>query len=128
VLRWIRILGVAFSLLLVCAPQLAAAARVVPGVTVRVTIHGHIGSIQTPGKITFVPDRVKAGVPVTFDITNTDFIGHNFLINGHQSRVMGPHGGRAVLRNVSFTRPGHYDASSPDDNHSGIGGVLVVAP
>jgi len=99
-----------------------------PAVTVRVTIHGHVGSVQTPGKITFVPSRVKLGAPVTFEITNKDFVGHNFLINGHQSRVMGPHGGRAILRSISFSRPGRYDASSPDDNHSGIGGVFIVAP
>jgi len=99
-----------------------------PRVTVQVKIYAHPkGSVTTPGKITFQPDQVKAGSLVTFEVTNTDpRIFHNFQINGRQTRVMGPHGGRAIIRNLRFTAPGKYIGSVPDDNHSGIGGIFVV--
>jgi plastocyanin len=107
-------------------PTGAGAAHRAQAVTVRVTIHGHPGgNVISPGTITFVPDKVKAGTKVTFRITNTDIRGHNFLINGRQTREMGPHRGQGVLQ-VTFRKPGQYSASCPDDNHSGIGGVLDV--
>jgi plastocyanin len=94
-------------------------------VTVRVTIHGHPVTVQNGGIITFVPDKVKAGTKVIFKITNTDIRGHNFLIDGHQTREMGAKRGQAILR-LTFAKPGQYSGSCPDDNHSGIGGVFVV--
>ncbi len=94
-------------------------------VTVHVTIHGHPVTVQNGGIITFVPDKVKAGTKVIFKITNTDIRGHNFLIDGHQTREMGAKRGQAILR-LTFTKPGEYSGSCPDDNHSGIGGVFVV--
>jgi heme/copper-type cytochrome/quinol oxidase subunit 2 len=100
-----------------------------PAVTVQVKIYEHPkGSVTTPGKITFQPGHVKSGTVVTFEITNMDpIIFHNFQINGKQTRVMGPHGGRAIIRNLKFTTPGKYVGSVPDDNHSGIGGIFVVS-
>ena len=108
-------------------PTGAGAALGAQAVTVRVTIHGHPdGSVINPGTIPFVPDKIfKAGTRVTFKITNTDTQGHNFLIDGRQTRVMGALRGKGVLQ-VTFRKPGQYSGSCPDDNHSGIGGVLVV--
>ena len=111
-----------------CVPTASAVgAGAAKAVTVRVKIYAHPFTVAEPGKITFTPDHVKTGSVVTFRITNEDpSIFHDFEIDGHQTRNMGPHGGQAVIRNLRFTTPGRYTGSVPNDNHSGIGGFFTV--
>ena len=104
----------------------ASATTSSPVIVVHVTIHGHAETVQMPGIITFLPDKVKAGSVVTFKIRNADDTVHNFQIDGYQTRDIGPGGGRALISKVEFKRPGRYFGSSPSDNHSGIGGTFVV--
>jgi hypothetical protein len=75
-------------------------------------------------EIVFSSHTITLGV-VTFRITNTDNDFHFFEINGVDSRVMGPRGGKAVVH-VKFKRPGLYHASCPDDVSGRINGVLRV--
>ncbi len=114
------------ALALLSLPLSASAAPAGKAITVTVTIHGHGQSVQTPGIVDYVPDRIPVGSVVTFKITNKDTVGHNFEINGHISRVMGANGGQAILRGVQFSKAGRYNGSVPDDNHSGIGGNIFV--
>jgi hypothetical protein len=89
-------------------------ARIIPG-----------GIAEASGKITMTPSRVKARSIVTFVVTNTDRkSSHVFEINGRVTQLIPP-GAHRVLRNVGFTKPGAYVASSPGTGE-GIGGVLTV--
>ena len=83
--------------------------------------------VETPGRITFRPNTVKAGSVVTFEITNADpRDDHVFEINGRLTKFI-PSGGHFVLKNVAFRKPGRYVGSSPD-NDRGSGGYLYVTP
>jgi hypothetical protein len=102
----------------------AAQPRSVGAVTVQARIvPGTIA--ESTGKITMIPSHVKAGSIVTFVVTNTDRNNHHvFEINGRLTKSI-PAGAHGILRNVRFTRPGTYVASSPG-TAEGIGGILTV--
>lgn len=116
-------LGGALVAGVLAVPLQATAAKAPTPVVVKVTIIGH--PIPTiPGKLIFSPVSAKRG-RVVFKITNRDDEFHSFEINGVVSRAMGPHRGQAVMR-VNFKKRGVYNATVPDDNQSGIGGVFKI--
>ncbi len=111
---------------LVLSPILSAQAsqaRTPAPTVVKVTIFGQ--PLPTvAGKILFNPKTVKQGT-VVFKITNTDNEWHKFEIDNLSSRLMGPNGGKGVLR-VTFKKRGLYFAATPEKTDFGISGVLTV--
>lgn len=105
----------------------ASAAHSIPTLTVRVTIHGHpLANPSARGVVDYVPDKVKVGTLVTFDITNTDTRFHAFEIDGVITpRFVGPHAGKDVIK-VLFKKRGAYLGLCPDDHGTGIGGQFIV--
>jgi hypothetical protein len=96
-----------------------------PLLKVLAVIHGHPrGDVRYPGKIFFSPAVINPGT-VVIEIRNLDDDFGRMLINGVSSRIMGPNRGRAVIR-VTFKKPGAYTATLPDEETSGIYGVLKV--
>jgi hypothetical protein len=95
---------------------------------VPVTVRAKIipGSVaESAGKITMIPDHVKAGSIVTFVVTNTDPNAERvFEIDGRLTTVI-PARGHRILRDVRFAKPGAYVASCPG-TAEGIGGVFTV--
>jgi len=68
------------------------------------------GPYPSPLKVFFTPSVVNVGT-ILFVITNSDN-GHHFLqIGGVSSRMMGPTGGKAVMR-VTFKKPGIYGVAT----------------
>jgi hypothetical protein len=96
-----------------------------PTATVQVTLHLHNPDNVTVGVISFLPSHVKAGTLVTFAIRNLDTVFHNFVIDGEQSRFIGPLHGKAILK-VKFKKPGVYYASTGSSEHPAYAGVFVA--
>jgi hypothetical protein len=120
-----RFVGFACAVVVLSFPVSAMALRSSAVITVRATIHSHFNP-ETPGKITFVPDKVNAGSLVTFDIINHDSLNdHAFEINGRLTHFFIKSGGTGVLSRVAFKKPGRYVGSCPDD-FRGTGGIFVV--
>jgi hypothetical protein len=92
---------------------------------VKATITGHpLDSPLTVGVIHFSPSTIRRGT-VLMKVTNKDLGAgndHYFEINGRTSADINP-GATATLK-VTFTRPGNYGATCPDEQ--GLAGTLKV--
>ena len=117
------VLAVAAAAFVTLPAAYASAASSATPTTVSVTIFGHPYP-AVPGKIVFAPKTVKRG-PMILKITNTDQEWHLFQIDGVRSRLIGPNGGRAIIR-FTFHKAGLYFASCPDDKDVNFAGALGV--
>jgi hypothetical protein len=115
--------GVATVALVPLSSASASGTRSPAPTIVKVTVFGHPYP-AVPGKIVFSPKTVKRG-PVVIKITNTDDEWHLFEVAGVRSRLIGPNGGRAIIR-LTFKKPGLYFASCPDDKDVNFAGALAV--
>ncbi len=122
-----RVIPGVVLLIALVGPTLGLAEQTKPAaIVVHVTIFGHPGdNPQRPGVVVYSPKSVKAGVPLTFKVTNADNDRHTLTIDNRTTRTLGPNGGKGILK-LRFSKPGLYIGSATDDSESGISGILKV--
>jgi hypothetical protein len=73
---------------------------------------------MNPRTVFFTPALINVGT-VILDVVNSDDDEHRLTIDGVTSRMMGPDGGKAVMR-VTFKKPGTYGIAVSADNNDAI--------